>query len=223
MSANPAHYNASDYIHFENYADALRDHAAGLRPFLGPTPKGYQEFFCVKHRFTPVPEDYPHLFLKGDDHAEVQRTGPADVAMSTAALGTILDSQHKLMNSVIAMNQQANRFNKPEHDYRPAYFNRGYQRRSKHYGGRGGQGGSALIALIILAMSVVSVDAPTITARTRITATTTLGPSDVATAGGLTDDETEYDSVTLDNSEMTEEGELNGDMDNGFSVAGNAV
>ncbi|KAJ7871550.1 hypothetical protein B0H13DRAFT_1895701 [Mycena leptocephala] len=134
MSANPAHYNTADRLRFENYADALRQYGAGFGPNPGPMPTGYREFFRVQNKYAPVPEDYTTLRTKAAYQAEVQRTAMADVSMSTAALGTILNSQFRLMNSVFAMNK------KP--DYRPAVF-RGHflPNRGNHFGGRGNYGG----------------------------------------------------------------------------------
>ncbi|KAJ7917252.1 hypothetical protein B0H13DRAFT_1870431 [Mycena leptocephala] len=129
MSANPAHYNTADRVRFENYADSLRSFGAGLGPFPGPTPTGYREFFRVGHKYAPVPEDYPHLLTSATQPNSNQ--GPhaagADISMSTAGLGIILDSQQKLFNSVLAMNKnQQFAPSRPRPDYR-SYFNRGYQ------------------------------------------------------------------------------------------------
>ncbi|KAJ7667319.1 hypothetical protein B0H17DRAFT_1210301 [Mycena rosella] len=96
MSANPRHYNIADRANFENYADTLRQFGAGLGPFPGNPPVGYRESFRLGHKYAPVPEDYPHLFTKD---TEVSRTAAADVSMSAAALGTILEAQHKMMYS----------------------------------------------------------------------------------------------------------------------------
>ncbi|KAJ7495191.1 hypothetical protein FB451DRAFT_1213547 [Mycena latifolia] len=183
MSANPRHYNIADRANFENYADALRQFGAGLGPYPGEPPIGYREFFRVGHKYAPVPEDYPHLFRK---EAEVLRTATADVSMSAAALGTILESQQKLMHSVIAMNHMVKRESHPAYDNRPAHFNRGnngrFHRGSsfggfgqggyRGYGGRGAYRGRALIALV-LAMLITAMDAPVVTARTRTTTTMT--------------------------------------------------
>ncbi|KAJ7466069.1 hypothetical protein FB451DRAFT_1402472 [Mycena latifolia] len=106
MSANSRHYNTADRVNFENYADALRQCGAGLGPYPGEPPVGYRESFRMGHKYAPVPEDYQHLFRK---EPEVRHTHAADVSMSAAALGTILESQQKLMHSVIAMNHMAKR------------------------------------------------------------------------------------------------------------------
>ncbi|KAJ7618850.1 hypothetical protein DFH06DRAFT_1342430 [Mycena polygramma] len=188
MSANPAHYNTADRVRFENYADHLRDHFAGRRSHPGPTPIGYREFFRIHHKYAPVPEDYA---AHAKAHAKVPRTQTADITMSAAALGTILDSQQKLMNSVIAMTV------KPE---RPAFVDRfsppghvgGGSKRARPYRKRKHQGDDDIA-------------------------------SDVATAGGLTDDEDL--PVVVNAEDVPDEVEFNEEIvldneDNGFNMAG---
>jgi hypothetical protein len=232
MSANPAHYNTADRVRFENYADALRQYGAGFGPNPGPTPTGYREFFRVQHKYAPVPEDYTTLRTKAAYPAEVQRTAMADVSMSTAALGTILNSQHKLMNSVIAMNK------KP--DYRPAVFRGQYRpNRGNHFGGRGNYRGRNGVRNLVGQNISSAVDTHLLMQLTdRFDGTGDVGgqrkrarpyrkqrnsgnndvASDVATAGGLTDNED--DGIMVTNEDVVEEGEFDQDVDNGFNVAG---
>ncbi|KAJ7686993.1 hypothetical protein B0H17DRAFT_1136502 [Mycena rosella] len=234
MSANPRHYNIADRTNFENYADALRQFGAGLGPFPGNPPVGYRESFRLGHKYAPVPEDYPHLFTKD---TEVPRTAAADISMSAAALGTILEAQHKMTHSVISISQLTHGENK--HDNRPAYFNggngrfhrgRGFGGRGGGFGGRGafggrslvGQNNSNIVGTPALTQSADRVDAGHVGGRrgrsrryrqTRNNRHDDI-TSDVATAGGLTDNESEFDEVTPEEvpSEL-EEGE-----DNGFNA-----
>ncbi|KAJ7847677.1 hypothetical protein B0H13DRAFT_1907159 [Mycena leptocephala] len=212
MSANPAHYNTADRVRFENYADSLRNFGPGLGPFPGPTPTGYCEFFHVGHKYALVPEDYPHLLTSAtqpNSNQGLHATG-ADISMSTAGLGIILDSQQKLFNLVLVMNKnQQFAPSRPRLDYR-SYFNRGYQhggraRRGNHFG----HGGRHLVVLMVLAMSVGNEAGDAESDTT----------SNAAIAGGLTDNE--YDELmVVTNEDVLEEGEFDQDVDNGFNVAG---
>ncbi|KAJ6523056.1 hypothetical protein B0H19DRAFT_1078032 [Mycena capillaripes] len=198
MSSNPAHYNTADRVRFENYADDLRNAGAGLGPYPGPPPPGYREFFRLGHKYAPVPEDYPHLLRNKEHQAVVPRTNAADVYMSAAALGTILDSQHKLMSSVIAMNQQALVVYKPKPDHHPVPFNRGYQRGGHRMDGPGHVGGGRKRSRPY---------------RKHKNNGNEDIASDVATAGGLTDNENDGYMVTPE--DVPEEDEFYGDVDMG--------
>ncbi|KAJ6465272.1 hypothetical protein C8R45DRAFT_1106921 [Mycena sanguinolenta] len=183
-SANPAHYNTADRVRFENYVDALRNFGAGCGTFPGPTPPGYREHFRVLHRYAPLPEEY---LWRMDQQTEAKAQLPpatAEVSMSSAALGTILSSQQKLMKDVIAMSNTHNRLT----FHRGGKFNRG-----NNFGGRGGYG-KHLIALVN--KNDYNDDIA----------------SDIATAGGLTEDELEFENI-----QTIEEGEI--EEDNGFNAS----
>ncbi|KAJ7248143.1 hypothetical protein B0H12DRAFT_1123996 [Mycena haematopus] len=217
MSSNPRHYNVADRVKFENYADDLRQFGAGLGPYPGETPVGYREYFRVGHKYAPIPEDYPHRFRK---EAEVPRTAAVDVSMSAVALGTILESQQKMMHSVMAI-----RDNRPVYDnhhlahvyqgnrsrfYRGSGFG-GYRGR----GGRGAYGGRALVDRIGDQHAGGGRGRTRRNRQQREDKTNDDDiASDVATAGGLTDNESEYDAITPDDI-PEEEGEVD---DNGFNV-----
>ncbi|KAJ7903983.1 hypothetical protein B0H13DRAFT_1881922 [Mycena leptocephala] len=212
MSANPAHYNTADRVRFENYADSLRNFGAGLGPFPGPTPTGYCKFFCMGHKYAPVLEDYPHLLTSAtqpNSNQGLHATG-ADISMSTAGLGIILDSQQKLFNLVLVINKNQQFAPSRPHLYYRSYFNRGYQhggcaRQGNHFG----HGGRHLVVLMVLAMSVGNKAGDAESDTT----------SNAAIAGGLTDNE--YDELmVVTNEDVLEEGEFDQDVDNGFNVAG---
>ncbi|KAJ7695210.1 hypothetical protein B0H17DRAFT_1198900 [Mycena rosella] len=208
MSANPAHYNTADRVRFKNYADNLCDAAVGMGPNPGLTPPGYREYFHVLHRYAPVLEDFPNLGRKDHQHTEIPCTPVAHVSMSAAALGTILDSQHKLMYSVLAankVNQQGQGFNRLKPDYRLTFYKPGYRFNRGSYGNgrRGGYGGRNLVDRI---------DGPSYVGGGRKHPRRNRPfkddndldiASDVATAGGLTDDKD--DGIIVDSQETTEE------------------
>ncbi|KAJ7869994.1 hypothetical protein B0H13DRAFT_1896438 [Mycena leptocephala] len=100
MSYNPAHFNtAAALAGFEKYAHQLRAAGAGNAPFPGDPPHGYRDFYLKREKFAPLPEDYPHLLAPKSHEAAGRQL---DAALSTGALGTILDSQHRILETVLA-------------------------------------------------------------------------------------------------------------------------
>ncbi|KAJ7831471.1 hypothetical protein B0H13DRAFT_2431572 [Mycena leptocephala] len=84
---------------FEKYAHQLRAAGAGKAPFPGDPPHGYRDFYLKREKFVPLPEDYPHLLAPKSHEAAGRQL---DAALSTGALGTILDSQHRILETVLA-------------------------------------------------------------------------------------------------------------------------
>ncbi|KAJ7822838.1 hypothetical protein B0H13DRAFT_2376425 [Mycena leptocephala] len=100
MSYNPAHFNtAAALAGFEKYAHQLRAAGAGNAPYPGDPPHGYRDFYLKREKFAPLPEDYPHLLAPKTPEATGRQL---DAALSTGALGTILDSQHRILETVLA-------------------------------------------------------------------------------------------------------------------------
>ncbi|KAJ7691989.1 hypothetical protein B0H17DRAFT_1133507 [Mycena rosella] len=93
MPANPAHYNTADHLRWEQYANALHSAGTGHGPFPGPTPTRYWECFRTTQKYAPLPEDYLALINSGDHNTGASAMASAEVSMSAAALGTMLDSQ----------------------------------------------------------------------------------------------------------------------------------
>ncbi|KAJ7166208.1 hypothetical protein C8R46DRAFT_1035477 [Mycena filopes] len=221
MSSNPAHYNVNDVLRFENYADALRNFGAGVGPFPGPTPTGYREFFLIRHRYAPVPEDFDKL-IAGQDQRKAGPAAPAtavahDVMMSAPGLRAMLESQQKMFDSALAISQKNLAF-KGRPDRRPARQHRGYQRGGRAY--RGNNFGRGHLVDRLGGPSDVGGwrqrSRHNRNGENRYTPSDVA--SDVATAGGLTDNEEDVEVITAE--DIPEEGELSDqEEDNGFNMA----
>ncbi|KAJ7181105.1 hypothetical protein C8R46DRAFT_1319714 [Mycena filopes] len=218
MSSNPAHYNVNDVLRFENYADALRAYGARQGPFPGPTPPGYREFFRVRHRYAPIPEDFPEI--SASQQHQLGQAAPAaaqDVMMSASGLRVMLESQQKMFDTALAANQKQTSV--------APFRGRPERRQPYHYRGffRGGRGNRGQIGRNL----VDRLDGPSNGDKRKrshynrphsVVDSVSDVASDVATAGGLTDNEEDVEVISAE--DIPEDGELfDQDVDTGFNMA----